>query len=53
MSPQITLNSVVLPAPFGPRIARRAHGGQPAEPPADPAQAQDRLGVFGGSHGHR
>src|SRR5690349_1200117 len=26
MSPQMTLNSVVLPAPFGPRIARRAPG---------------------------
>src|SRR5919202_229619 len=26
MSPQITLNRVVLPAPFGPRIARRAPG---------------------------
>ena len=56
-SPEITLNSVVLPAPFGPRIARRspgvdleidvANGVQAAEAPADPPQAEGRLGALG------
>jgi hypothetical protein len=51
----MTLKSVVLPAPFGPRIARRsprddlevdlANGVEAAEPPADPPQAEGRLGV--------
>ena len=51
----MTLKSVVLPAPFGPRIARRSpcatsrstslHGLHAAEAPADPPQAEDRLGV--------
>ena len=46
MSPQMTLKSVVFPAPFGPRIARAlavddvevdlVDGEKPAEPPADP-----------------
>ncbi len=52
----MTLKSVVFPAPFGPRIARRSPGGdvevdvvdgvEPAEPPADPPQAEGRLGVL-------
>ena len=56
-SPQTRLKSVVLPAPFGPRIARRspgrdvevdvADGMEAAEPPADPPQAEGRLGVLG------
>ena len=56
-SPQTRLKSVVLPAPFGPRIARRspgadvevdvAHRVETTEPPADPPQAEGRLGVFG------
>ena len=56
-SPEMTLNSVVLPAPFGPEdgapLAVRdvevdvAHGVEAAEAPADPPQAEDRLGVFG------
>ena len=56
-SPQMTLKRVVLPAPFGPRIARRSPGAisrstsqngvKAAEPPADPPQAEGRLGVFG------
>ncbi len=56
-SPAITLNSVVLPAPFGPRIARRspvhdveidiAHSVKAAEAPADPPQAEGRRGAFG------
>ena len=29
-----------------------AHGGQAAEPPADPAETQDRRGGFGGCCGH-
>ena len=33
-SPEIRLNSVVLPAPFGPRIARRSPGGRPGRRPA-------------------
>ena len=51
------LKRVVLPAPFGPRIARRspwrdlevdvADGVKAAEPPADPPQAEGRLGVLG------
>ena len=55
-SPAMTLNSVVLPAPFGPRIARRSpgrdvevdvsHGLDAAEAPADPPQAEDRLGAL-------
>ena len=54
----MTLNSVVFPAPFGPRMARRSpcttsrstslHGEQAAEAPADPPQAEGRLGVFDG-----
>ena len=58
MSPQMTLKSVVFPAPFGPRIARRSpwttsrstssHGEKPTETPADPPQAEGRLGVFDG-----
>ena len=28
MSPQMTLKSVVFPAPFGPRMARRSPGGR-------------------------
>ncbi len=53
----MTLKSVVLPAPFGPRIARRSPGGdvevdladrvEAAETPADPPQAEGRHGVFG------
>ena len=53
----MTLKRVVLPAPFGPRIARRSPGGdlevdladgvEAAEPPADPPQAEGRLGVLG------
>ena len=51
----MTLKSVVLPAPFGPRIARRSPGWtsrstlvdglQAAEAPADPPQTEDRLGA--------
>ena len=54
-SPEIRLNSVVLPAPLGPRMARRspgrdlevhvADGVDAAEAPADPPQAEDRLGA--------
>ena len=52
ISPEMTLNSVVFPAPFGPEdgapLAGRdvevdvAHGVEAAEPPADPPQAEDR-----------
>ena len=52
----MTLKSVVLPAPFGPSIARRspaatsrstAATAKTTETPADPPQAEGRLGVFG------
>ena len=57
-SPEMRLNSVVFPAPFGPRIARRSpaphgqvdvgDGDHAAEAPADPPKAEDRLGALGG-----
>ena len=62
-SPAIRLNSVVLPAPFGPEdgaaLAVRdveidvAHGLHPTEAPADPPQAEDRTGAFGGDGSRR
>src|SRR3954464_14649839 len=76
MSPEMTLNSVVLPAPLGPRMARLSpgatsrstsrtasrppnrralpprRGGGPADPPADPPQAEDRAGMLGGDALH-
>ena len=60
-SPEIRLNSVVLPAPLGPRIARRSPGRtsrstpdtaiDAAEAPADPPQAEDRRGAVSGCRG--
>ena len=56
-SPEIRLNSVVLPAPLGPRIGPAlagphlevhvAHGVDAAEAAVDPPQAEDRLGALG------
>ena len=55
-SPEMRLKTVVFPAPFGPRITRRSPGRHPGPPlgpaehaseaPADPPQAEDRLGAF-------
>ena len=60
-SPAITLNSVVLPAPFGPSIARRspvrdlevdvADGIKTAETPADPPEQEGRRGASASSSG--
>ena len=51
----MTLKSVVFPAPFGPRMARRSpcstsrstsgHRHETAEAPADPPQAESRRGT--------
>ena len=59
----MTLNSVVLPAPFNPSIARRlavrdlqvdvANGVEPAETPADPPEQEGRRGVSRLSSGFR
>ena len=60
MSPEMTLNSVVFPAPFGPRMARArrrdvevdvAHGIEAADRRPIPA-AEDRAGVLGGAFLH-
>ena len=58
MSPAITLKSVVFPAPLGPRIGAPLavrdveidvlHGDETPEAPADPPQAEGRLGMFEG-----
>ena len=58
MSPAMTLKSVVFPAPFGPEDRSPlavgdveidvADGDETPEAPADPPQAEGRLGVFEG-----
>ena len=62
-SPDITLNSVVLPAPFNPSIARLspsaisqidvADGMETAETPADPPEQEGRRGASRLSSGFR